>query len=89
MFDELLADIDSLQGDSDTKSRIINLMVTRYKGVRISISALAARRQNRDKLMAQLRRAGYTPKDQIRVLSSRLGVSRETARLWVRADAQV
>lgn len=83
MFDQLLADIHNLPGDHDTKRRVAEMILSRYAGHRITISHQAARRQARDALLAQLRRAGYQPRDQVRVIIKRLGVSRSTAWQWV------
>jgi len=90
MFENLLADIDSLDGDAATKRRIVEMMLTQYAGARIQISGQAAKRRARDILLCQLRRAGYPARDQVRVIVSRIGVSRKTAWQWVRcADAAV
>lgn len=85
--EELIADIEALDGCPKTKEKVIALLCVQYAGLRVSLSPRAQQRRARDSLMANLRKAGYGPQDQVRVLAKRLGVNRTTAWRWVRHSA--
>lgn len=84
LFQSLLADIESLPGDTATKRCIIEMMLTQYAGARLHISTRDHQREQGRRLLATIRKADTTPRDQRRILASRLGISRDTAWRWVR-----
>ena len=83
LFDEVLEDIDAIEGCPQTKRKVIDLLETRYGGDKLAISQYAVRRHNAKKLLEQLRKADYPTNQQVRVLMARIGVDRSTAYRWV------
>ena len=80
-FDELLADLDSLPGDTLKKEQVIEIL-SGYEGLALYFNTRARLWRKRDALRANLERAGYSQTDIARVFRARLGVPERTARRW-------
>ena len=80
-FSDLIADIESLHGDPDTKARVLSV-ISEHAGLSIYISTRQQLWERRDALAEQMRKVGYRSADMARVFRHRLGVSRATAWRW-------
>jgi hypothetical protein len=81
-FDAMLAELESIEGDPRTKSRVRRVLA-RYAGQRVWISHQALVAFERRHLLARLAREHYDRSDLVRIIAERWGVTRSTARRWV------
>lgn len=83
-FDALLAELEAIDGDPRTKSRVRQVLA-RYAGQRVWISHQALVAFERRHLLARLARERYDSTELARIISERWGVTRRTAQRWVRS----
>ena len=81
-FDALLADLESIDGDPRTKSRVRQVLA-RYAGQRVWISHQTLVAFERRHLLSRLAIERYDRAELARIISARWGVSRRTAYRWV------
>ncbi len=81
-FDALLAELESIEGDPRTKSRV-RAILARYAGQQVYFSHAAIMQRERRQLLARLAGQAYRRFELVRIISERWGVSLRTARRWV------